>query len=123
MRSHSRVRSVLVVAELALALVLLTGSGLMMRSFSRLLAVEPGFEPDQVLTSRLVLGDRYLQGNQSTEFFDRLQQRLEGLPQVESVGLVDRLPLHWTYSGPIAIEESENLEHKELELGPALCFG
>ncbi len=122
-RSHSRVRSVLVVAELALALVLLTGSGLMMRSFSRLLAVEPGFEPDQVLTFRLVLGDRYLQGNQSTEFFDRLQQRLEGLPQVESVGLVDRLPLHWTYSGPIAIEESENLEHKELELARRYVSG
>lgn len=122
-RSHSRLRSALVVAEVALALLLLTGSGLMLRSFARLLSVDPGFDPDRVLTFRLVLGNQYAEGQPTLQFFERLQQRLEALPQVVSTGLVDRLPLHWTYSGPMTVDEGGQSEPREMELARRYVSG
>lgn len=95
----------------------------MMRSFVRLLSVDPGFETAQVLTFRLVLGDRYSEGRQSRQFFETLLQHLEGLPQVKSAGLVDRLPLHWTYNAPMSIEGGAGFEHRQMELARRYVSG
>ena len=95
-RAGARVRSVLVVAELALALMLLVGAGLLLRSFIRLQAVDPGFRPDQTLTFELTFPDgRYDDDNETriVSFFDQLLPRLKALPGVRSTGAVMALPL------------------------------
>ena len=82
------------VAEVALALVLLTGAGLLIRSFMRLQSVNPGFEAENRLTLRLVLPQtKYPEGHQKRAFFERLIAHIEGLPGVRSVGTVTDLPL------------------------------
>ena len=75
--AHSRrFRSSLVVAEVALALVLLVGAGLMIRSFARLLAIDTGFDPDGVVTMRLTLpGAKYHELQRWTAFHDELARR------------------------------------------------
>lgn len=88
----TRARSMLVVAEIALAIVLLTGAGLMLRSFARLMAVEPGFETTKVMTFSVSLpAARYAE--KSTMFFDQLIERLRGLPTVTAAGAVSFLPM------------------------------
>ena len=70
-------RGTLVIAELALAVMLLAGAGLLMRSFVKLQAVDPGFKPDQALTFELTLPDaRYKEDPQRVAFFDDLLPRL-----------------------------------------------
>ena len=89
-----RGRSGLVVAEIALSLVLLAGAGLLMKSFVRLLAVDPGFDPGRVLVARLSLPRETYAGREKTAAFcDRLGQRLTVLPGAEEVGVVSALPL------------------------------
>jgi putative ABC transport system permease protein len=91
---RNRVRTLLVVSEVALSLVLLLGAGLMIRSFERLLRVDPGFNPENVLTSRLSLpANKYPDAKQQAAFFQRTLERLESLPGVQSVGAVSALPL------------------------------
>ncbi|HVG29694.1 MAG TPA: ABC transporter permease [Pyrinomonadaceae bacterium] len=91
---HGRVRSSLVVAEVALALMLLVGSGLLIRSFVGLQRVNPGFEAENVLTLRLSLARaKYPKAEQAAAFFDQLQQRVAALPGVVAVGTVSELPL------------------------------
>src|SRR5262245_3697218 len=86
-------RSILVVVEVALALVLLVGSGLMIRGFWKLLQVDPGFSSRGVLTMQLALPQASYPDNQSlTSFWSRLQDRLSGLPGVGSAALVSGLP-------------------------------
>ena len=93
-RSGSRVRGALVVAELAIAVMLLAGAGLLMRSFVKLQAVDPGFKPDQALTFELTLPDpRYKEDAQRIGFFDELLPRLRALPGVRSASAVLGLPL------------------------------
>jgi putative ABC transport system permease protein len=90
----SRTRSLLVVSEIALSLVLLTGAGLMIRSMSRLRDVDPGLDSHNVLTMSLELSRvKYAQSVQQVAFFDQLLQRVRGLPGVESAGAIDSLPL------------------------------
>ena len=91
--SH-RLRSSLVVFEVALSLVLLVGAGLLVRSFLALLKTNPGFNPDNVLTMNLVLpGAKYKEEPQRDSFYRDLVQRVKALPGVESVAVVNYLPL------------------------------
>jgi putative ABC transport system permease protein len=90
----SRSRQLLVVGEVALSLVLLIGAGLLLRSFATLIAVDPGFNPERLLTLNLTLtGTNYGTQNQQTGFYQQLLQRIEHLPGVEAVGAVNSLPL------------------------------
>jgi putative ABC transport system permease protein len=91
-RSH-RWRNVFVVVEVALALVLLIGAGLMIRSFARLQSVDPGFDANNLLTVRLLLPvSKYGQDPQRIAFFKQLAERVQALPGVRSAGAISYLP-------------------------------
>jgi len=91
-RSRSRVRSALVVTEVALALVLLVGAGLLIKSFARLLEVEPGFAAEKVLAIDLSLnGERF--NDRRHVFMEQLTERVRALPDVAAVGATTHLPL------------------------------
>jgi putative ABC transport system permease protein len=104
--SGHRTRSVLVVSEVALSLVLLVGAGLMIRSFQRLLAVDPGFDSRHVLTmTAMVSRAKFSLPAQQVSFFERVLQGVRALPGVESAGVIDDVPLDNGGSHqPIAIE-------------------
>ena len=88
-----RLRGLLVISEFALALVLLIGAGLMIKSFRRLQEVKPGFEPANLLTMRVALPPaRYAGFRQSQAFFQQLFDRLKARPEVKSVGAINLLP-------------------------------
>ena len=90
-----RARAALVVSEIALALVLLVGAGLMLRSFARLGAVDPGFDPQNLLTMRVQLPARkYREDAQVLAFFRQATERLAALPGVRSVSVVSYLPFY-----------------------------
>jgi putative ABC transport system permease protein len=100
-----RVRAALVVTEIALSLVLLVGAGLMIRSFSRLLAVDPGFKSDNVLAAFVSLPvPKYPQRQAQVAFFDRLIDRLRNIPSVSAAGIVSDLPLFGGSSTGFAID-------------------
>lgn len=89
-----RISSVLVVAEVALAVVLLVGGGLMLKSFVQLMRVDPGFQPHQVLRLDLALPRlKYREPTQQLQFYNELIARLDRLPGVESVGTTTQTPL------------------------------
>jgi putative ABC transport system permease protein len=91
--SGRRMRDALVVAEVALALILLIGAGLLVNSFRYLWTFDPGFEPRGVLTAQISLErSRYPDPPQRDAFFASLFERLRGLSPVEAVGSVGRLP-------------------------------
>ena len=95
-----RLRSVLMIAEMALALVLLIGAGLMIRSFAALQQVRPGFDPNGVLTFRLALPlAKYPQQAPRLAFLRTMEEQLRAIPGVTAVGLTSQLPL--TGSGPL----------------------
>jgi putative ABC transport system permease protein len=84
----------LVIAEMALALALLLGAGLMIKSFWRLQQVDPGFNPENLLTIHVsVPYDKYPDLARTSSFYDRIIERLKRLPGVEAVGGVTALPL------------------------------
>jgi putative ABC transport system permease protein len=92
--ARNRLRSALVVAEVALSLVLLTGAGFMMRSFLNLLQVNHGFNYENVLTMGLQLPQtKYTETAQRVTFYQELERRLKALPGVEAIGFVSHLPL------------------------------
>jgi putative ABC transport system permease protein len=89
-----RIRQTFVVGEIALAVVLLVGAGLMIRSFGMLRGVNPGFEARNVLTARVTVPTRrYDTDAKRIDFFANLTARLAALPGVESAGAVSYLPL------------------------------
>jgi putative ABC transport system permease protein len=91
---HRRLRNLLVVAELTMAVVLLAGAGLLVHSFNRLLAVDPGFDFHNVLTARISFPLTTLrQQGPRFVFLDQLTQELRALPSVEAVGMTSSLPL------------------------------
>lgn len=93
-RRTSRFRHVLAAGELALALMLLVGAGLLARSFARLQSVDPGFQTGHVLTARLTLPEtRYREAPDVTAFWDRALERIRAIPGVASAGLVSVMPL------------------------------
>ena len=94
---RNRFRSLLVVAEVALALMLLVGAGLLIRSFMRLQQVNPGLDPRDVVTMGIVLPfiapSNYEKPEQQAAFFDRLLERTATLPGVQAAAIVSGLPL------------------------------
>jgi putative ABC transport system permease protein len=89
-----RLSNLLVIAEMAMAMVLLIGAGLLIKSFVRLLEVKPGFVTDNILTMQISLPNAsYAQAARRIAFMQQLETNLKGLPEVMSVGFVTRLPL------------------------------
>jgi predicted permease len=102
---RSRLLSSLVVSEIALALVLLVGAGLMIRSLQRLQAVNPGFDSDRLLTMRFSLPAQKYPRAQVGVFNQELRERLRALPGVQAAALSSDLPLSGdTSAGPIELE-------------------
>lgn len=92
------VRSTLLVAEVALSIVLLVGATLLLRSFAKLTAIDPGFKADNVLTFRVSLPQpSYPEDHHRVQFYDRLLERLHRVPGIESAGMVQTLPLRGDY--------------------------
>jgi predicted permease len=86
---RSRLRQGLVIAEFALSLVLLTGAGLMIATFARLMSVSPGFDSHRVLTMQFWLnGSKYNNTRAVADFYRTVEQRIETLPGVEATGVV-----------------------------------
>ncbi len=86
-------RSLLLISEVALSLMLLVGAGLLIKSFLRLQEVRPGFNPHNVLMASVSLPGAKYKDQQFAEFFRQLKERLEALPGVEAVGGAINLPL------------------------------
>jgi putative ABC transport system permease protein len=107
-----RMRNVLIVSEVAIALVLLVGAGLMIKSFQRLLQVDMGFHADKTLTLRMTAPSTSYKDNAALEsFYRQVIDKIKALPGVESVGAISHLPLSGAYtSGSIGIEEPESRE-------------
>ena len=106
----SRIRAALVVTQIALSFVLLTGSGLMIRSFSKLVQVSPGFNRENLLTMEYrVPRDKYREGKQQWEFHRRVVENIRALPGVKSASAVLALP----YSGNFGTVDFVPLDRAE----------
>ena len=106
---RARLRESLVVAELAAALVLMMGAGLLARSLLQLLAVDPGFQPDHVVGVSMgrLANSAFLQGHGRSGFYDGLLERLGALPGVGSVALASGLPLGgFVSSGAVRVDDT-----------------
>jgi putative ABC transport system permease protein len=98
--AKSLLRQSLVVAEIALSLILLAGAGLMLRSFYRLISVNPGFRTSQVLTMGMFTSPaKYLDNAKRATFFTRILENIRAISGVEAVGSVHFLPLQEQTSG------------------------
>ena len=98
-RSH-RLRSVFVVTQVALALVLLVGAGLLMKSLSRLQSVDAGFNPNNLLTMRVNLPQRkYDTDRRVLDYFTRAVEEAKAIPGVESAAAINTLPFDGPHSG------------------------
>ena len=102
----NHLRRLLVVSELALSVILLIGAGLLLRSFARLQAVAPGFNPKNVLTLELTMsGRRYNNGAAVIRGYRDILERIDRLPGVTASGAVSALPLSQMFSwGPLWVE-------------------
>src|SRR5215510_7483015 len=101
-KSGNRLRGLLIVIQVALALVLTIGAGLLARSFLALLSVNPGFEPKRVLTFEVFLSGKKYGSAEGAGFYQQLTEKLDALPGVEASGAVNALPLGggeftWTF--------------------------
>jgi predicted permease len=103
---HARLRSVLVSAEIAIALVLLTASGLLLRSFEKVRSVDIGFRPDHTLTAQYALPGYQYPTQASVDVFDeQVLRELHKLSGIEAVGITTTLPSTGDWAGPaITIE-------------------
>jgi putative ABC transport system permease protein len=104
-RRRSRARDILVVAQVALSMVLLIGSGLLIRSLVRLRSVQPGFDTRNVLTLEMTLPTtRYAKKPQLIEFYDRVLESLRAIPGVQSAALSTSVPAFATHQTPALFE-------------------
>jgi putative ABC transport system permease protein len=120
-RSH-RLRSAFVITEIALALVLLVGAGLLVRSFSRLQSVDPGFNAKNVLTMRISLPLRkYDSDRKRIDFFRQAAEQIRALPGVEAAGATNYLPFAGPHSGTLVEIEGRPKLPPGQELGTGAC--
>jgi putative ABC transport system permease protein len=101
-----RLQELAVVTQVALALALVIGAGLLVKSFNRLLSVDPGFRPENVLTLQLTLMPQTKYGDQkaTAAFYTEMLRRVESLPGVEVAGATWRVPMGTGGSGGVAVE-------------------
>jgi putative ABC transport system permease protein len=90
--SGTRLQSILVTCEIALALVLLVGAGLMVQSFRRLASAPTGFDPDHLLTVRVPLMNYKYSPQQSADFYSSVLERIRNIPGVRSAAMANNLP-------------------------------
>ena len=103
--SRARLSSLLVVGQVALSLLLLIGAGLLLRSFGRLLRVDPGFDAGNVLTMNVSLPSvKYAKAQQQIDFFDEILRRVSALPGVRNTAMSAALPLSWIRLTPVLPE-------------------
>jgi putative ABC transport system permease protein len=120
--AQRRLRTGLVIGEIALSFVLLVGTGLMVRSFVELGRTDPGFEPDGLLTFQLNLPlNRYQEAEDRNAFYKEFQERLAGLPGVVSVSGVTPLPLsgqpfNGRYSADATVDETSSFRQAQYRL-------
>jgi putative ABC transport system permease protein len=104
-QGRAQMKSLLVVGQVALSLLLLIGAGLLLRSFGRLLGVDPGFDAHNVLTMNVSLPTvKYSKPAQQIAFFDELLRRVSVLPGVRSAAISAALPLSWIRITPVLPE-------------------
>jgi len=101
-KSHRRFSSALVIGEVAMSLMLLVSAGLLLKSFWRLIHVNPGFQPDHIVAARLSLPlsryERYGAPGARVQFWRQFEERVKALPGVEAVGATSELPLTGQHS-------------------------
>ena len=122
----NRIRSLLIVSEIALSLMLLVAAGLLLKSFGRLRGVNPGFDANHVLAVRLSLpAARYSNGASVKIFYDKIAQRIVGIPGVEGVSAASALPLSgliarttFTVTGHAPVSPSETPFAQHRWVGP-----
>jgi putative ABC transport system permease protein len=120
-RQRKRVRSALTVVQVAVSVVLLVGAGLLLRSFTGLASVHPGFDDSDILSFRFALPVfEYRNGEMMRDFYLALSQRLEEMPEVQSAGAVMPLPLTDQAEGQIAGftrngDDAEDFERHEAD--------
>jgi putative ABC transport system permease protein len=111
-RAHgaSRAHNGLVLAEVVLAVMLVTGAGLLVRTVARLQALDPGLDPQDVVVMDLVTGAGEMSQDGLRQFFDGVVKRVAAVPGVRSAGLTNRLPLRdGGWQGPVSIEGRPDL--------------
>jgi putative ABC transport system permease protein len=120
-RQRTRAQRTLVVVEVALCLVLLSGAGLLMKSFRKVLEVNPGFRADRLVAMRIALPPNYDADEVVARFYRSAQERLSALPGVSAATMVNRLPISGGEgNGDIAIEDRTSAEG---ELGASTIRG
>jgi len=103
---HQHLQAALLVGEVALSLVLLVGTGLLVRSFAHILDTDPGFQPEHVLTASLYLpGKQYSEDGQVRSFYRNLIERLGQLPGVKMAGASTDLPLEGGWNHVVTPED------------------
>ena len=111
-RKHGWIRSSLVVTEIAIACLLLVGTGLLIRSFLRVLDVDLGFQPEQLATLRVDPGPEYSTEAKRNAYFDEALRLVQNTPGIEACGLTDVLPLEgdrsWGVAGVGQVYTREN---------------
>jgi putative ABC transport system permease protein len=119
---HARARSMLVVFQVAISLVLLVTTGLMVRSLVRLLFVDPGFNPENVLTMRVNIPPASAGGgDRNMAVLQQLSERISTVPGVQSAGLATTMPFVESMTAPITAEgigvqgaQTENVDHRTI---------
>ena len=118
-RASRLTRRTLVVAQVSLAFVLLVGAGLLLASFERVMAVDPGFRPSHVLSGRLNPPNARYEGDATlAAFADRILQRVRTLPGVEAAGATSNLPFTEDNSSTVIIPEGHQLAPGESVVSP-----
>jgi putative ABC transport system permease protein len=108
--NRQRLRSALIIGEVALTLTLLVGAGLLIQSFRRVLEVDPGFNPQNLLTMQVSVNNP--DGQQVANFFEQLQQNVRNLPGVKSVAVSNGLPFGTANFPAFIIEGRPETENK-----------
>src|SRR5687767_2933519 len=110
-----RIRNLLVVSEVALALMLLVGAGLLMRSLSGLRGVDAGFDPRNTLTATIDIPNaKYPTETERNQFFDRVIANVRALPGVVSAAFIDNLPLQGGSTQYVAVDGAPPMKESEM---------
>ena len=119
-RGARLLRRGLVVAQVAFAFVLLAGAGLLFSSFQRVLAVDPGFRPDHVLTGSVVLPRaRFRENSAMSNFLNESLQRIRALPGVEAAGTTGIMPLSGSNNNSVIFAEGYQMKPGESAIAPS----